>query len=74
MTRNLLLVAARSLAAAQHSDDPEVATFYCAHARLTLAKAKAELKEIAMMLQAREKELVRHGNPKSQLGIGEGKP
>jgi hypothetical protein len=74
VNRDLLRRASAALAASQHADDLEVAAFYCARARIMLAKAKAELKEIALMLGEREAELVRRATPKQQITIGEAKP
>lgn len=68
---NLIARAKAALAASQHAEDLDIAAFYAAHARITLAKAKAELKEVSLMLREREAELVRRGAPKSQLQIGE---
>jgi hypothetical protein len=69
MSRNLLLLASRLLAASQSADDLETASFYAAGARLALAKAKAEMKEIALVLREREAELIRRAGPKEQTSI-----
>jgi hypothetical protein len=71
MTRDLLGRVARALAASQNCDNVEVSVFYAAHARVLLGQAKAELKQLAMMLTEREQELFKRASPKTQLSIGE---
>jgi hypothetical protein len=68
---DLFAMARAALGASTTSEDTEIATFYCASARLSVQRAKAELAEIERVLIARERELGRRATPK-QLAIAEG--
>jgi hypothetical protein len=53
-------------------EDAEIATFYCASARLSVEQAKAELAQLEHLLIARERQLACRGAPKAQAALAEG--
>jgi hypothetical protein len=68
-----LAMARAAIAASATAPSDEVATYYCAAARVALSRLKEELKSTAAIVLAREEELVRRGTPKRQIAIGEAK-
>jgi hypothetical protein len=72
MKANALRRAAAALAASTRCFDVALAIYYVAASKLAIEEARAELAQLQALLQAREAELVRFGQP-AQLAV-EGGP
>jgi hypothetical protein len=57
------------VAASLATNDDAAATYFAAAARVALNKLAGELRELELLVAAREQELVRRGAPKQQLTI-----
>jgi hypothetical protein len=68
---NALRRAAAALAASTRCSDVAVAIHYVAASKLAIEEARAELAQLQALLQAREAELVRLGQP-AQLALDGG--
>jgi hypothetical protein len=66
-----LAVARACIAASASAPSDELAAYYCACARAALGRLKEETKSTAVLVLAREEELVRRAAPKAQLVIAE---